>query len=572
MAAAPATEAPPGVDGGRFRDWASDDSLLAVRLHYVSLPVTFVFLAYLSRKQWFFNDDFLVQTLIQGRGARGVFEPFAEHWLAVPKLLAHLNFAVFGFRTYWPTMLAVLATNTVVGHLLWRLMRQIGISAWIATGLAAVYLVTPGNATRYIVQVGWLGAIALGLGAILCANTRDPGLRRELAAAGLMVVAVTFHSGVAIGMLLAVVVVALLRRGIRAALTVAVPPIAVYLVWLIVIGNEEVQQQLPTGLPFGEVPRFVVTELPDAVASPTRVATPLAALVLVAVGGWLVVRWRGATSVRAPAYAMAFVVPPLYVAVALSRTSVAYRYSYLAWLLALPAIGMALHELGERPHRRATLAIGVTAVLGLVGSYHFLDVMHDQARPGRELRTLLLEAARRTETDGYVPEVIVRNDYAPLLRARHVAEWQREGKFPSPGSLSPEVWRDLAPRMQVRYVHKPPPSFERGARPVVEQVDGAEIAAAGPGCVRIEPTENGARLRLSVAKLAALSVEGLRRVQVVLPDAAFAGEDAQASVPVRKGRPEYIELAPGIRADLVLPTARPVTLCGVALRSDAEAR
>lgn len=563
MAAGTATEPRSSAAAGRFGDWAGDDSPVAIRLHYVSLVVTFVVLAYLSRDQWFFNDDFIVLVLTQGRGTRGLFESFAAHWLLVPKLLAHLNFAVFGFRTYEPTLLIDLAVNTAVGHLLWRVMRQVGVAAWIATGLAAVYLVTPGSAvTQNILQAGWYGAAGLGLGAILCVNARDPDRRRDLGAVGLMIVALACHSGVALSMLVPVALVALLRRGLWAALAQAVPPIAVFAAWWLAIGNERTQAELPEGIPLPEVPRFVVTELSATVSDPTRLAEPLAVVMLVVVGGWLMVRWRQVSTSRAPAFAMAVGVVVLYFIAALRRPEVAYRYSYLAWLLFLPAVGVALHDLGRRPPVRSALGIGVSVVLGLVGLYYFTHVTHGETPTRRELRAMLIEAAARTETDGYVPEARFHEEYAPYVRARHIAQWQREGKFPR-GAPSPAEWRIVAPLVQVRYTRTAPPTFKGGTRPVVEQVDGAVIDASSPRCVRLQPDGSPIRLRLSVPKLAAISVEGPRSVEVRLPEAAFDGELARSSHSVPRGKREYIELASDTRPVLVLPGREVATVCGV---------
>lgn len=570
MAAPTASEPRAAAGDDRLSELVADDSRLAIGLHYASLGVTFVVVAVLCRKYWYFNDDFLVQSLIRDRGVRGVFEPYAEHWMSVPKLLAHLNYALVGFKTYWPTTLLVLATNTVVGHLLWRVMRQAGLSAWIATGLVAVYLVTPGDATRDIMQVGWFAAVALGLAAILCLNSSETGRRPVLAAAAIMLVAIVCHSGVAIGMVIAVALVALLRRGWRAALTVAVPPVALYLVWLAVIGRDRVQQQLPEGVPLGEVPRFVVTELPGTVASPTRLATAVGVVVLLAVAAWLVVRWREAVTERAPAFAMGIVVVLLFFAVARSRTDVAYRYAYLAWLLFLPALGLALHDLGRRPVRRCVLAIAVSVVLGLLGLARLVDVVHGQNEQRGFLKRELTEMARRTRTDGFVPEVIVDNERAPLLRAKQVAEWARAGKFPAPSRApSPGELRTITARLQARYVPKPPASYDAGNRPTIVAVTGTEATPAGDGCVRLEDGDDGPRtVQLDVTRRAAIRVEGVHEVVVSLPSLGDDGTDATYTQPVIHHDTEYVEFAAGTQPSVQVGPRGRVTVCGVEVPSD----
>jgi hypothetical protein len=562
--AAPTAEPRAAARDDRLSEWVADDSRVAVGLHYVSLGVAFVVVAYLCRRYWYFNDDFLVQSLIRDRGVRGVFEPYAEHWMSVPKVLAHLNYAVVGFKTYWPTTVAVLATNTVVGHLLWRVMRQAGLSAWIATGLVAVYLVTPGDATRDIMQVGWFAAVGLGLAAILCVNSSESGRRRELAAAGLVLVAIVCHSGVAVGMVIAVALVALLRRGWRAALVVAVPPVALYLLWLAVIGRDRVQQELPEGVPLGEVPRFVVTELPGTVASPLRVATAVGVIVLVGVGAWLLVRRRDALTNRAPVFAMAAVVVLLFFAVARSRTDVAYRYAYLAWLLFLPALGLVLQDLGRRPARRCVLAIVVSGILGVLGLARMVDVAHGQAAQRTILKHELTEMARRTRTDGFVPEVIVDNERAPLLRAKQVAEWARAGKFPAP-SRPPSAGelRNVTARLQVRWVPKPPPSFDAGNRPTVVAVTGTEATRARDGCLDLASAAGIRSLELDVPRRAAVKVEGVRELVVSVPSLGDDGTEATVTIPVIHDDTEYVEFAGGTNPRIDVEQRGPVTVCGV---------
>jgi hypothetical protein len=551
-------------DGARVPEWVDDDSRLAIGLHFASLGVTFVVLAFLCRRYWYFGDDLGVLAVNRGAGVRGVFEPHSEHWQTLPKLLAQLNYAVLGLRSYWPTTIAVLATNTVVGHLLWRVMRRIGLSAWIATGLAAVYLVTLGDSTRDIMQIGWFTAVALGLGAILSVDSDEPNRRRELAAAGLLLVAVACMSGVAVVMLLAVALVALLRRGWRAALVVAVPPIALFLLWLAVIGNEQANRELPDGVPLGEVPRFVVTELPGTVASPTRLGTATAALALVGVGAWLVVRWREAVTVRAPAFAMALVLVPLFLAVAQNRTVVAYRYDYLAWLLFLPAFGVVLHDVARRPQWRCALAIGVSAVLGLAGLAHFVDVAHAQTSARRVLKTELAEMGRRVRSDGFVPEVLVDNERVGLLRADDVAAWARAGKLPRPERPpSPAELRDITARLQVRWVPRPPASYDTGGRPAVVAVTGAEVVPAGDGCLRLEPAVAVRRIELDLPRRAAVRVGGARTLDLSLPSLGDDGSRATITVPVLHGDTEYVEFASGTHPAIEVGPRGAVTICGI---------
>ncbi len=504
--------------------------------------------------------DFQVLTLTSGWRIRELFQPFAEHWMTAPKALAELNLAVFGFRTYWPTLIGVMLVNVVVTHLLWRLMRQMQVSAWIATGLCAAYVVSCGNAVLFsILQAGWFGAIALGLAVIMLANYGGRDTRRDAFAIALAVLSLAVHSGVAIAMLVAAVLVALLRRGIRAAAELAVPPAAAYGIWLLVIGRDR-PLAVPRGIPRGEVPRFVVSKLSSGVADVTPLVGPLAALALVALAAWLVWRAPVARSDRAPAYAMAIGAVVVYLAIALGRGKITYRYSYLAWLLLLPAVALVLQEIGRRATWRRALGIGAGVVLGLVGLYRFNDTVHDSRRIKEDAREFMLAAAALTQTEPYVPDVIVNQSTAPLVRARQLAEWRRDGRFASLAPPSTDERRTITPRLQVRFVKQEPATFSGRARPAIDSVTGGR-AVSGDGCVRIESAGKGPEVALSVPELATVSLSGVDQVTVEFPELAVDGEVAQTSHRVRT--PEYLEFAPGIRPLLVLPADGVAELCGV---------
>jgi hypothetical protein len=557
--APPAESARPDVP--ELGERAIDDSRLAIGLHYASLPLALVPLAYMSRRQWFYSDDFQVLTLTSGWGVRELFQPFAEHWMTAPKALAELNLAVFGFRTYWPTLIGVMVVNVVVTHLLWRLMRQMYVSAWIATGLCAAYVVSCGNAVLFsILQAGWFAAIALGLAVIMLANYdgRDP--RRDAFAVVIAVLSLAVHSGVAIAILVAAVLVALLRRGARRAVLLAIPPAAAYGIWLLVIGRDR-PFAVPTGIPHSEVPRFVVSKLTSGVADVTPLVGPLAALALIMLAAWLVWRAPLARSERAPAYAMAIGAVVVYLAIALGRGKITYRYSYLAWLLLLPAVALVLQELGRRATWRRALGIGVGVVLGLVGLYRFNVAVHDSRQLKEDARQFILSAAALTETEPYVPDVIVNQRAAPLVRARHLAKWRREDRFPALGTPSADDRRAITPLLQVRFVKKPPPTYRAPARPQIEAVSGARPVPSEAGCVRVQSLGDRREIQLSVTELATISLAGVDQVSVEFPENAADGEIARTSHRVRT--PEYLEFAPGTRPLLVLPPDGVSTICGV---------
>jgi hypothetical protein len=566
MVAPPVSEPRAAPGGSRLSGLVADDSRLAIGLHYVSLAAVFVLLVALCRHLWFFGDDYKVLVLMDGRGAAGFFEPFAEHWLTIPKAIAQLELATVGFRTYWPTILLLVAVQVASGHLLWRLLRQMGIAAWIATGLTAAYLVGVGTTiTLGTLQIGWIGAIALGLGAIVLVNHGGEERGRDVAGAGLATLSIAIHSGVVIAMLVPATLVALFRRGVRGALVQAVPPLVTYGVWFLLTGRN---QREPVGQP-GEslagVPRFAARELVDGLSDIVRLDPPLVALALLALGAWLVWHWRQASTDAAPAYAMAVGAVVVYVAVALGRGEAKYRYAYLAWLLVLPAFALALQHLVRSVAWRCVVGVVVSVAIGLVGIREFRQLA-ENARPFQQgFRSELVAIAARTRTDPYVPEAIIRDDYAPLVRVRNVVEWRDRDRFETLRPPSPEQWRVLAPLVQVRYVRKPPPTFRGGVRPTVGAVTGGIAEPSGPSCLTVRPEDARAALELIVPERATVSVEGPDTVEVQLPHASTARRVARSSHPVPRSRPEYVELAADTDPVLVVHGSRPAEVCGVRL-------
>jgi hypothetical protein len=562
-----APTAAPRTEPGRARAaaWFADDSRLAVGLHYVSLASVFAVLLFLCRDEWYFGDDYKVLVLDGGRGPAGFFEPFAEHWATIPKLIAQAELATVGFRAYWPTILLLLAVHVTIGHLLWRLLRQMGVATWIATGLVAAYLVGAGDTvTHGNLLVGWFGAVAFGVAVILLANHGGAWRRRDAVAPVLAILALTCAGVVAVMMLVPATLVAFLRRGVRAALVLALPPLAVYGVWFLLTGHNR-RAQGPTGIPVGEAPRFVVSELLDGLGDVVRLGAPLVALALLALGAWLVAHRDLARAREAPAFAMAISAVLLYVAVAFGRGEAAYRYAYLAWLLVLPAVGLALHHLGRRAPWRCVLGIVVSAAIGLVGIRELRQIADNARRIQQAFRSELLVIADRTRTEGYVPAAIVRDDFAPLVRVGNVVEWREDDAFEPLRPGSPEEWRRLAPRVQVEFTRAAPATFRGGARPVIRAVRGGAVVPAGPGCVTIHPDDDRVRLQLEVPALAALRVAGADRVEVELPAASAAGRIARSGHDVPRTAAEYVELAPGTDPILVVHGRRRGEVCGVRL-------
>ena len=150
-------------------------------------------------------------------------------------LIYKVLFAIVGLRSYVPYMAVLLALHVVAAHLLWRITVRAGGDVRVATCVAAVFLVLGSGAENldWAFQIGFVGALAAGLGMVLASLERTP---RRLAAAWILGVVSLMFSGLGPIMVVAAGLMALLRFGWRRALATVITPGVVYLVWLLTRG------------------------------------------------------------------------------------------------------------------------------------------------------------------------------------------------------------------------------------------------------------------------------------------------------------------------------------------------
>src|ERR1035441_4834947 len=119
--------------------------------HYLSLVAGLAVLLYLTRHTWFFNDEFAFFARMQPGHSLGLLVPYQEQWSTVP-------------------------------HLLWRWMRRVGTDPWVATALAAVFLVVGGGAEELSIwfQVTFEMSVALGLIGALLVDHDGQGKARDV--------------------------------------------------------------------------------------------------------------------------------------------------------------------------------------------------------------------------------------------------------------------------------------------------------------------------------------------------------------------------------------------------------
>jgi hypothetical protein len=324
---------------------------LAAAVHGAGLAVALGVWLYLDRGLWFFGDewDFLVRRGVVGAPA-SVWAPHNEHWSTLPILVWRAIFSVVHLGSYWPYLIPTLLVHLVVVHLVWRRCLRIGTGPWVATGMGLVLGLLGSGAEdlSWAFQLGFLGSLALGLGALDVADspTRPPSRRRDLlvsalALAAMMCSTVGNATTVALGVTLAVS--ASWRRLIR----VVGPPAACWALWWLLAGRQGMAAMGDhvDGSVLDHAPAFAWNEVVTDVGRAAGLRS-LGTLLAVALVAWVVSRLRGLAPAHRSIVGLAAGAATFYFLAALGRDHdglmTPSRYVYIGAMLLAPAAAGAL--------------------------------------------------------------------------------------------------------------------------------------------------------------------------------------------------------------------------------------
>ena len=156
---------------------------------------------FLGRNRWFYLDEW---DLLARRTTSwsDLMRPHNEHWYTIPILKYRALWRLFGLRTYVPYQLAVILLHLAAAVLLWLIARRSGARLWCATVAASVFVYF-GFGSQDILwafQVGFDGALVLGLAQLLLAGHDGPVDRRDALGVICGVVGLLVCSGVAVVM------------------------------------------------------------------------------------------------------------------------------------------------------------------------------------------------------------------------------------------------------------------------------------------------------------------------------------------------------------------------------------
>lgn len=447
------------------------------RLHGAVLAVGFVLLTLGATTQFLFYDDwaFIAQP------AGSALEPHMGHLSVTPHLLFRGILAVFGANSSLPFALPMILAHVALVHLVWRACVRVGVEAWTAALLSALlmFLGAGGENILWPFQVGFVGAAALALVALVAIDRERLGWRWFTVAAAAAAAAVTF-SGTAIPVLGAVAVVAIVRHGWLRAAAVMVPAAAIYGAWMLAIGLD---RPVAPGRAHGaeqllkDVPRYALRMLTDGLGSvsPVAVVGTLGATVLLV---WALLTFRSVRGAAAAAYALglggvAFALMTAYSRVDFGMEAAdASRYVYLVVFCFAPLAGLAVTRLMTA---KGVALRSVTVVLGLLVAYNaaLLGAWGVyRARIGNDTEARLSAAlALADEYPGRFPlEVQPYPEWAPDVTLGTLIDLGASGRFKPAGfddvaSLSVRVNLDVTVT----------------TLPVAEEREGCILIPAGTG-------------------------------------------------------------------------------------------
>jgi hypothetical protein len=411
--------------------------------HYASLFVALLVLLYLDRRQWFFFDEweFLAARGLGGQPLR-LFFPHSEHWATIPILIYRGLYLVFGLRTYVPYLLVLILLHLATAHLLWRVLLRVGADGWVATALVAVFLLLGAGYENLIwaFQISFVIPTLGGVALMLLADHGDSRFGRRDLLVWLVAVIGLMSSGIGISMVALACIVALLRRGWRAALVTASLPAAIYLVWLAVIGHQGFYATHVSKSTLLLIPDFVWRGLTSTVDG-TSGLVGFGAVAVVGLLVWLLLNYRLATGL-APAFAGAIGAVVFFAITGLGRASMGIdqatgsRYLYVATALLLPVTAVIVSALA----RRALVVQSAFVLLALFIIGHGLSSLASQAHSfaivKQQSKQQILAGAQLiasgARTIGQHPDPL----YAPDLTTTDLAVMLHDGALPAANGLT----------------------------------------------------------------------------------------------------------------------------------------
>ncbi len=455
---------------------------------YAALPLALLVLLYADRRQWFFYDDW---EFLATRGLGGqpldLFRPHNAHWSTIPILVYRALYTVVGIRSYVPYLLVLLVLHLATAYVLWRVMLRLGADGWIATALAIVFLLVGAGYQNLTwgFQIGYIAPLLLGFAAAMLTDRPGAGFSRRDVWVWLLAVAGLMCSAIGITMVVLLALVALLRRGWRAAFITASVPTAVYLIWLLAIGRHYLlADSTVNAQTLLLIPDFVWAGLTATVDRVTGLVG-IGAVAILGLLAWLVLKRRDATALPL-AFAGAITALAFFMFDGIDRTAngsaaaTTSRYLYVGAALLLPITAVIMSSLV----RRELLHQVVLVALAAFATVHGVSYLFDQTRAlglvKQQEEQQILAGAALLRTGAPVIGAHPDDRWAPDLTTRDLGIMVREGRVATGVSIAPVNQLDAELLLQVAAA--PAPLVTEDS-PVTVTVNGTAAAPGPEGCV-----------------------------------------------------------------------------------------
>jgi hypothetical protein len=433
-----------------WRRWSGEQVALWVFIAYLVAAVPI--LVHIGSDYWFaFNDDWGLILRSTG-GLNDLLKPQNEHWSTIPILVFRGLYSVFGVRSYFPYQFIVILLHLTMAALVRVVMRRIGVGPWVATVIAATFVLFGPGYQNYLsaVQVSMVGSMVFGFVHLILADHDGRVDRRDWLGIGAGALGL-LCSGVGPVMVLIVGVATLLRRGWKMALLHTVPLGVMYITWYYAYRD---QFRVNSRAPLSSIGSWVVsgeTGVVLAIAHYTPVAVGLGAVLVVG----LVFAWRGLSwsefRLRG-AMPAALLVGTLvlfaavanerwFLGVALARSS---RYVDMGAAFMLPAFGVAADAMVRR-WRYAMLPIAALFLVGAPANVSDFDNSAFTNQFYQQLRGTLVGAAYSPIAADLPPDFQPEPGVfrAPDVTMRFLLNAKAQGKLPDAPVLTPEAQADL---------------------------------------------------------------------------------------------------------------------------------
>jgi len=384
---------------------------------------------WLSRGFNFYFDEWTL-ILPSDTAWTAYLQPHNEHPAILLKLIYAVLLATVGLRSYLPYMAVLLALHATTVVLLFELVRRrAGDGIAIAAALLLLVLGAGWENLLWAFQIGFVGSMACGLGALLTMGAATP--RTWLAA--LLLFASLLFSGIGLSFLIAAAVWLGLTPGRRRELAWLAPVAIVLVAWYLAYGRSGATGSLTANLE--ALPLYVVWGLGASVAGllgQTVYGPAVLVLALVA----MAFTW-GKHRPDGFAIGIATALLAFYVVLALSRGQIGYqqsgagRYVYegaVFWILLLADAARGLPWRGTwRPALIACLFLACFSSSVLLYTW----ALAKSAQMEREAADLQALAVERTNSclnpNGVVDPLVLPQITSPASYYRAVDRYGAPG-------------------------------------------------------------------------------------------------------------------------------------------------